>query len=204
MISKRVLVGLGSAFALAAGTAGAQPFQPSRAKVEIAPFAGFQFGGGFLAASGREVSLDAGLDYGGTIDFRVADTWCVEGLYSRHSTELGGDGSPFGVTVERMMGGIMEEQGDYRSRFFGVALFGATRLTPELPGFSSKTEFTIGIGLGVKQLFSEHLGLRAEARGFYVLTETGGGLFCSGGCLFTFSGSGLWQGDLSGGLIFAF
>ncbi len=49
------------------------------------------------------------------------------------------------------------------------------------------------------------MGLRFEARGLYTLVRASGGVFCANGsCLFAFSGSGLWQGDVSGGLILAF
>jgi hypothetical protein len=194
---------VGAACLLVCAEASAQ-YGADPSAVEIAPFAGFQFGGGFQTFSGQHTSLGSGLDYGGTLDIRVAPTWCVEALYSRQSTELGGDDSPFGVTAERLMAGIVEEQGEPRSRFFGVALLGATRFKAGLPGYGSSTLFTIGLGLGVKQMMSENIGIRAEARGFYTITEAGGGIFCSGGCLFTFSGSGLWQGDVTGGIVLSF
>ena len=44
-----------------------------------------------------------------------------------------------------------------------------------------------------------------EARGFYTLVKGEGGMACANGtCLFAFSGNGLWQGDVSVGLILAF
>jgi hypothetical protein len=203
-VSKLVLVGLGAACVLVGGSASAQPLQRSLSRVELAPFAGLQFGGGFTTAGGRTVSLDAGLDYGGMLDIRVGQTWFLEGMYSRQSTSLGADGGPFEVTVERLMGGLQEERGDGPTKYFGVVLLGATKFTPKVGGFTSASRFTVGLGLGFKHLFSEHLGLRGEIRGYYVTAETGGGIFCAGSCLFVFSGSGLWQGDLAGGLVFAF
>ena len=200
-----VLAGMGVGCLLVCGQAAAQYGQPAPApNVELEPFAGLQYGGSFVAASGRHASLGAGLDYGATLDVHVSPSWCVEVLYSRQQAGLDAGGIPFDTTVERLMGGIVEEQGDGPSRFFGVVLFGATRFVPALSGYGSSTQFTIGLGLGVKHRFDQHLGIRAEARGFYAITETGGGLFCSGGCLFTFSGSGLWQGDLTAGVMLAF
>jgi hypothetical protein len=204
MLSKLLGVALGMTFVLAGGNAWAQPLQRHLSQVELAPFAGFQYGGGFTTAAGRETSLDAGLDYGGTLDVRVGQTWFLEALYSRQVTELGGDASPFEVTVERLMGGLMEERGDGPTKYFGVILLGATRLSPRIEGYDSSSHFTVGLGLGFKQMFSEHIGLRGEARGFYVRTDSGGGMFCAGGCLFVFNSSGLWQGDLAGGLVLAF
>ena len=203
MIAKLVRVGVGAACVLAGGNAWAQ--LPQRlSTVELAPFAGFQYGGGFTSASARDVSLDAGLDYGGMLDIRIGETWFLEALYSRQETALGGDGSPFEVTVERLMGGLSEERGDGPTKYFGVILLGATRFTPRLREFSDSSHFTVAIGLGFKHWFSTHVGLRAEARGYYVRTEADGGFVCAGGCLFVFDSSGLWQGDFAGGLVFGF
>jgi hypothetical protein len=199
---KLVLVGV---FAASVGGGSAWAQMPQRlSQVELGPFAGFQYGGGFTTAAGRAVSLDAGLDYGGTLDVRVGQSWFLEALYSRQQTALGNDPSPFEVTVERLMGGLSEERGDGPTKYFGVILLGATRFAPRFGDFSSSSHFTVALGLGFKQMFSRNLGFRAEARGFYVRTESGGGLVCSGGCLFVFNSSGLWQGDLAGGLVLAF
>ena len=190
--------------ALGASHASAQTSEkgePPLSTVEIAPFAGLQFGGGIFTADGRKVSLGAGLDYGATVDVRIAESWCIEALYSRQGTELPG---PFDAAIERYMAGLYEEHDHGRTKFFGVALIGATRYVPGPDGFGSQAVFTIGLGLGVKHFLSDRFALRAEARGFYAITEAGGGLFCSGGCLFTFSGSGLVQGDVTAGVAVAF
>jgi hypothetical protein len=204
-VLKRVaLFGIVTACLLISGQAWAQLMQQEPSHVELAPFAGFQYGGGFDTEGGRNVSLDAGLDYGGTLDIRIGETWFLEGMYSRQEAELGSDSGPFEVTVERLMGGLAEERGDGPSKYFGVILLGATRFTPKLGAYTSKSNFTVGLGLGIKHLFTRNVGFRAEARGFYVRTESGGGLFCAGSCLFVFNSSGMWQGDFAGGLVLAF
>jgi hypothetical protein len=174
--------------------------EPQWGQVQVAPFAGLQFGGAVFTSSGSKASLGAGPDYGVTVDVQVAETWRVEAMYSRQEIELPG----LDASIERYMAGVTEEQGDGPTRFFGVALLGATRFVPGSGGYGSTALFTIGLGLGVKHLVSDHFGVRAEARGFYAITESGGGLFCSGGCLFTFSASGLAQGDLTAGVVLAF
>ena len=192
---------------MVAGRAGAQTSkrsgedEPRWPTVQVAPFAGVQFGGSVQGPSGRSGSVDAGLDYGATVDFRVAESWSVEVLYSRQSTEFPG---PLDATVERYMAGPVEEVDYGRTRFFGVALIGATRFAPGFDGYDSSALFTIGVGLGVKHLLTDHFGLRAEVRGFYAITQSGGGLFCSGGCLFVFNGSGLAQADVAAGIVLAF
>ena len=88
---------------------------------------------------------------------------------------------------------------------FCTVWLGATRFVPGLDGFGSETKFGAGIGLGVKTFPVKNVGLRFEARGFYTLVKGEGGAFCANGtCLFAFSGTGLWQGDVSAGLILAF
>ena len=185
---------------LCAGGAGA-------GDVELAPFAGVQFPG-YVSSSvgGRRVSIGIGLDYGGTLDIGVAEGWRAELLYSRQATELSSraGGPQFGLKLERYLVGIQEEKGDPRLRFFGVFLAGLTRFAPGLDGYDSDVRFTLGLSLGLKRALSERFGFRAEARGFFVSVDSGGGVVCSGSCLFVFRGSGLWQGDLSAGVTLAF
>src|SRR4029079_18155270 len=127
-------------------------------------------------------------------------------MYSRQSTEINTEGVGPGVdlTMERYLGGIQEEKeiGE-RSRFFGVFLAGATHFAPR--DASSQTLFTASLGLGLKHSVSKHFGVRTEARGFSVATESGGGgVWRNGDCLFVYSASGLWQGDLSAGFTMKF
>lgn len=191
------------ALALAAAEARAQ-------SVQLAPFVGYQFGGSFRSdVYEGEFSLNSALDYGGTVDIAISPTWRVELLYSRQETEIdapAGLDDPFELTVERYMVGVVEERNpDTRTRFFGAALAGMTRFVPGLDGFDTDSRFTLGVGLGFKTFLSDNLGLRFEGRGFYTFVESEGGVWCAAGrCLFAFGGSGLWQGDVSAGLILAF
>jgi len=43
-----------------------------------------------------------------------------------------------------------------------------------------------------------------DDRGWFTVTEAGGAVFCSGGCVVAFSGSGFGQGELTAGLQFSF
>jgi hypothetical protein len=46
------------------------------------------------------------------------------------------------------------------------------------------------------------VGFRFEGRGFYTPINSSGSLACrSGVCLFSFSGSGLWQGEVSAAVV---
>jgi hypothetical protein len=176
--------------------------------VQLAPFAGYAFGGSLLSTADEQTySIKSAFSYGGTADFRISPGWQFEVLYSRQETKLEGSGlAPVAdLNVERYMAGFEEEKGEGASRWFGTILFGATRFVPALPGSSGTTRFSAGVGLGAKSFFSKNVGLRLEGRLFFTSVSSDAGLVCvSGQCLFRFSGSGLWQGDVSGGLIFAF
>lgn len=181
------------------------PAAPAQS-VQFTPFVGYAFGGSVRdTALGERRSLDAALAYGGALNFSISDNWRFELLYSRQPTKIeNGAAPPFDVTVERYLAGFQEEKGEENLRWFGTAWLGATRFVPGA-GYDSVTKFGGGVGLGVKSYFAKNVGLRLEARAFYTLVESDGGAVCvNGRCLFAFSGSGLWQGDVSAGLILVF
>jgi len=192
--------------ALAASLLGASHVRAQ--SVQITPFVGYAFGGSVWdSARERTYSFDSELAYGGSLSFSISQSWRFEVLYSRQETRLSGEGlSPsFDVTIERYLAGFQEEKGEGNIRWFGTVWLGATRFVPGLGDVSSETKFSGAVGLGVKTFPVKNVGLRFEARGFYTLVKGEGGAFCANGsCLFAFSGTGLWQGDVSGGLILAF
>ena len=176
--------------------------------VQITPIVGYAFGGSaWDSAREKSYSFDSALAYGGAVNFSISPTWRFELLYSRQPTALSGEGlSPsFDVTIERYLAGFQEEKGEGNVRWFGTVWFGATRFVPGQGDFGSETKFSAAVGLGVKTFPVKNVGLRFEARGFYTLVKSDGSAFCvNGSCLFAFSGTGLWQGDVSAGLILAF
>ncbi len=201
-----ILVGL---VVLTAAPARAQYGTDAPPAVQIAGFAGYQFGGSvFSETLDRKFSFKSGLNYGGTLDFAIGQTWRFEIYYSRQDTQLEGVlavESPFDVKIERLMVGLQEEKGEGNVKYFGTLLVGATRYSPGPAELSSDTRFSAGLGLGVKSFFTKNVGLRLEGHAFYTSVESEGGIFCSAGlCVFRYSGSGIWQGDLAAGLIIAF
>jgi len=201
-----ILVGLAT---VSVAPAAAQFGQSEPPAVQFSGFAGYQFGGSIRSnVLERKFSFKSGLNYGGTVDFRIGETWRFEVFYSRQGTELEGEGLGelgFDVTIERLMVGFQEEKGEGNVKYFGTILVGATRYSPAGSDLSSDTRFSAGLGLGVKSFFSKNVGLRLEGHAFYTSVEGGGGIFCGAGmCAFSYSGSGIWQGDLTAGLIIAF
>ena len=196
----------GSAAILALAALLASGPRASGADVEVAPFAGVQFAGSFSAPLGGVYSSGAGLVYGGTVDVEFAPGWRVEALFSRQEARLTNSfsASSFEMAVERYMAGIEEEHDYGRTRFFGVGLLGVTRFAPGRNGHDDDFKFTVGATLGVKHALSARLGLRAEGRLFFVVSDSSAGGVCAGGCVFVYGGSGEWQGDLTAGLYLRF
>ena len=173
---------------------------------EIAAFGGYGFGGSLTSpAGGQAVSMEAGPLVGAAFSAPISRTWRVEGIFSRQASRLadGGAGTHIDVSLERYLAAIQEEAARGRTRAFGSFFVGATRFVPS--GFESDTWFTVGLGLGIKTALSTHVGLRFEARGFYTPVTSSGATVCTGGrCVFAYSGSGVFQGDLTGGVLVAF
>ena len=204
-----VLLRLAAAVLVAAAApARAQSSSDFFQKLQVSGLAAWGGGG-----SVREVALDESRSfetapvYGGAVDIRVADDgWYAELYASRSQSRLEGGLAPsIDVTMDRYLVGIQQEKGSEKLRCHGTFYLGATRFVPGLSGAGSATKPTGGLGLGFKGFFTRNVGLRVEARGFYTLVKSDGGLACvNGQCLFAFSGSGLWQGEIGGGLVLAF
>jgi hypothetical protein len=176
--------------------------------VHVSAFGGLQFGGSLIEKDGRgRCSLDEGFAWGGALEVEIVESWRFAALYSRQETRIESAARrPLSdLKVEHYMVGIQEEKGEGRVRWIGTALVGATRFDPRAPSLGSDLRFAAGLELGVKYFVSNRLGFRAEARGFYSFVEANTDALCANGtCIFSFSGSGLAQGDVSGGIVLAF
>jgi hypothetical protein len=174
--------------------------------VEVAPFVGLGFGGPLvLPAIDEAFSIRSGVTYGVTVDVPIAPVWRFEALYSRQESRASSAsaGVSLGLDVERYRAGVQEEEAWRDVRFFGTFLAGATRFVPS--GYDSEIWFSIAVGLGVKTFPTNRIGLRFDARGFYTPVMIGGAAMCGNGrCAFAYTGSGVFQGDVSGGVIVVF
>jgi hypothetical protein len=200
---QRLLQALGvlvAALWLAAPPAGAQT-------VEATAFGGLGFGGALIATPGYEhVPLQAGLLYGGAVSVEFLPKWRFEALVMREESKVRGPvyGAYVDVNIDRYMAGFQEQE-PLSNRFdvFGELMLGATRYKPA--GFESELWFTLGVAAGVKTYVARHLGFRFEARGYYTPVSISGAMICGPvGCVFGYSGTGTFQGDISAGVVFAF
>ncbi len=173
---------------------------------EVAAFGGIGFGGSLTSpASGGSVDIEVGPVYGGAFSTPLSSTWRFEGLFSRQESRVEGgrSGAHLHVAQERYLAGFQEEVPWGNQRAFGSFLIGATRSVPA--GADDEWWFTIGVGLGFKMRLSARVGFRFEARGYYTPVTVGGVTVCgAGGCFFSTTGSGVFQGDVTAGVFFGF
>jgi hypothetical protein len=173
---------------------------------EVAALCGIGFGGSVASpVNGGSPDIEAGLVYGGAINTRLSSTWRIEGMFLRQESRVSGEvpGTHTDVALERYLAGFQEELPWGRTRAFGTFLLGATRFAPA--GSNDEWRFTVGLGLGVKVPLSARVGLRFEARGYYTPITVDGVTVCgAGGCVFKYSGSGTFQGDITAGVLFGF
>jgi len=185
--------------------------QPGR--FEITPFAGYRLSGDFNAQSNRafdpdlNVEVDESAIYGVLLDIPLSPNWQIELLANRQksafivdrgllepSNELGD------VELTIVHGGILLQWGSGQVNPFVTASAGLTRIDPKFSELDADNRFSASFGGGAKVFFSENVGLRLEARGFWTDLDTG---FRDRYDRYD-SGDGLFQGEASAGLIIAF
>lgn len=78
-----------------------------------------------------------------------------------------------------------------------VGGIGAARAKPDFGGLRSATRLSMNLGIGYLLPLGANLGLRFEARGYGILVDSAGGLFCGGdsGCVISVKGDALYQVD---------
>ena len=193
-------------------------------QVELVPFAGYFFGGSINYVQGK-LKIPNSVDYGISVLVPVQPLVDVELNYTR-SDQVTGTFSPYAgyptyefdeflvVTNYFQVGGISKFYNgstDAVAQPFGSFSLGATWFdVSKAPNsiyenslYEDVWRFSVALGLGVKLMFSERVGIMLRGRLLMPLTFAGGGLYFGTG------GSGVtlnsWvaplQGDFNGGII---
>ena len=175
---------------------------------ELSPFYGYRFGGSFETSSGHDTDLQAGPAYGLSFDFAPRDSDIKLELFwsrqdSRLDLEAPGGLNHVDMSVDQFQIGGIYELGRGRLRETVTTLVGATVFSPDYG--DAEARFSFGFGLGVKYFLLKNLALRADLRGYYTVVESDSAFISSGGyTVVYFSGSGIWQGEVSGGITLSF
>lgn len=192
----------------------------SQSGVELMPFAGYMFGGSVQFVEGK-LNIEDGMDYGLSILVPVQTLLDVELNWTRmdsRATFTPYAGYPLYEYQEANLAtnyfqlGIISKfySRDTKAEPFGSFSLGATWFDASSTGSSASTwnfqdtwRFSITLGLGVKIMFSDRIGIMLRGRLMMPMTFAGAGFYAGTG------GSGLslnsWvaplQGDFNGGLI---
>lgn len=179
--------------------------------IEVTPFVGYRFGGGFFERiTGQAVDLDGARAAGALVNVRLGDGLFVEALATRQSARVTVRAGPFTppvdfrITVDHWQGGGLQEFGfNPRVRPFVTGLLGLTRYAA---GSDDEIRFSLGAGGGVKLMPARRLGVRLDGRVVatfaYVDAQV---LACGPGvCLAGLTADIVWQAEFSAGLVLAF
>ena len=197
---------------LAPAQASAQSGTPdARARrLEITPFAAYQFGGGLNVDGGR-LEIPGAFTWGAMIDLRVRPDAQAEFLYSRQETDL--EFHPDSLARPVALGGLavhyfqLGGTVDLRPgpvRPYAVATLGVTWFDPS-EDLDGEARFSGGLGAGLRAGVNERVAARLEGRWWINVFDSSGSVFCGpAGCVIQASGSVVSQGVVSGGLGIAF
>ncbi len=186
------------------------------ADVEVAPFAGFRLGGDIdlrdrdtERESGLE--LDEGESFGLVINLDLAEPGKQAELYiARHATSasstipFAADTSTLDLVIYQVQLGGLYFPGGQTTGGFVSGVAGITRLEPKNDDFDSHHRASLSLGGGYKLKISDQLLLRFDLRGIYTVLDSGGAVFCSGGCNLRFESEGYFQAEASAALAFRF
>jgi opacity protein-like surface antigen len=170
----------------------------------ISPFYGYRFGGAVEDdTSGTSYSFEDSSAFGLFLDYAPENyAGRYELLWSHQDSSLDFQGNNglgnVDLTIDVFQVGGVAEFGSERFREYVSVHVGVTHFAPD--DFASETRFSFGIGAGVKAFVTKNLYLRADVRGFCTVTEASGSfIYVNGITVATFTGSTLWQGQVSVG-----
>ena len=181
--------------------------------VEIAPFATLPFGGEFEQDRFDDFvdfDIDDGSGYGLSVGIELTGSLQLEFFWSHQEAdlveELGfffPDPAITDLDIDYYHAGVLYHWGGGQFRPFIAGSLGITEFSPGDPFLEDESRFSLGVGAGAKVYFSQSFGLRFEARAFTTVIDEGDD-FCDDRFCYYDDGTYFLQGELRGGLVFAF
>lgn len=190
--------------------ASAQSAPITKNESSVTLYGGGRFGGSVTdSTSNSSIDLKNGSSFGLSVDIGLDRSRQVELFYSQQDTTLSSGSSPSGnaqLTLHNFhLGGtaFIDEIGRGLYVMGGI---GGTTATPKASGLNSETFLSGNLGVGWMVPLAKHVGFRFEARGYGVLLNGNGSLFCGGaaGCTVAVRGRGLFYGEVLGGVAVRF
>ena len=175
----------------------------------LTAYGGYRGGGSFEQTQSPygSVNLQSSVAGSLSLDWALDANRQVQLFASYQSTDI--PASPANpsvpLTVSYLhLGGTNFFEGAVGRGPYVVGGLGATRLAPGLAGLSAEFRPSMNVGLGYQLPLAPSLALRFELRGYYTLINSQTTLFCSGGCVLTVRGDGLFQAEAMLGLSVGF
>ena len=174
----------------------------------ISPFYGYRFGGSVASSNGQDSELEAGPAYGLSLNYVQRDSDLKLAVFWSHQDsglDLDGAGglNHVDMSVDEFLIGGLYEYGQGRLHETVTALVGATLFSPDGGDLEARLSFSVGVG--VKYYLWKNFALQADLRGYCTVVESEGAFISSGGYTVAyFSGSTIWQGEVSGGITWSF
>lgn len=186
------------------------------AKLELNVQSGYSLGS-FIRTWDGDITLQGSVWYGGSIDYLIRRDVAIEVSYSYRSgtmlyqpwTNNGwnpGQVNNLGDVATHFiqLGSLKTFRKDNVAPFIGGNL-GMVIYSPDDPSYNTNIFFAVsGLG-GAKIYLSDRIGLRLQGRVYMPIYFANLTIFCGGGgCGTGVGGSGTIEGEVSGGLFFAF
>jgi hypothetical protein len=176
--------------------------------LEVAPFAGYRFGGDFFELiTGQPVDLDGALALGIAANVPLSDDFQIEGVFTHQHAHVllprntSGPSTLWRMSVDHWQGGGLREFQRGRVRPFLTGTLGLTRYAAE---DDSEIRFTLGAGGGVKLFPTPRVGARLDGRIFATFVDADARVIaCSpGACFLSTRADVVWQAEFTAGLVF--
>ena len=171
-------------------------------RVELTPFAGYLFGGTFITftpppANIPSLKIADHFAFGFRAGYNLTPSLEPEIQWSRAETNLTSRPAPDPLTLDFLIAGLTYNFSSagfrpYLSLGLGVGLFDKAFL-------KTQTLFTLSAAVGAKYLFTRHVGVRLEFRGYGSQRTDRIKAECP-----SCPNNWIFNGDLTGGLVVAF
>jgi hypothetical protein len=194
------------------------PAQTNTKESALTVYGAYRDGGSFTdAITGQKLRLDGSSAWAISYDKGLDGSRQLQFFVSYQSTDLGVEqaltttpvpgSTPSPVPMKVVyfhFGGTNFFDGPIGQGPYLVGGLGATLFSPDLAGYSDELRPSLNLGIGYQVALGDRVALRVETRGYATLVNSSGGLFCSGGCLFTIKGDVVTQGEVQLGLSYRF
>lgn len=193
----------------------ASPIAAEAAGGAITLYGGYRSGGGFTDAyTDESIDVKGSGSVAASFDLPVDANRQVQFFVSHQRSKFDADvfpGSPaaaldgqsISVTYVHL-GGTNFFAGPIGQGPYVVGGFGATLFSPGFDGYSDEWRPSMSVGVGYQWQLAQTLAVRFEARAYFTIVDSEGGLFCSGGCVIAIRGDTFTQAEALIGLSLGF